>query len=341
MFTLKELSVPVVQAPMAGGPSTVELAIAVSNAGALGFLAGGYITPEQCRHNILTYQKGSAAPFGVNLFVPEAVRATPADISSYATHLASLAQELDIPAPRYEDVKDSYQEQLADYRTAVNNLMQEPVPVVSFTFGLPSSDVIAGLNRAGTAVFLTVTSEAEAQAALDLHPQGLVVQGYEAGGHRGTHDQSQAPNASSTQELVRCIRAGTSAEIIAAGGVGTAADVRQLLAAGADAVAVGTLFLTAHEAGTKALHRQALLRSDSAETVTTRVFSGRVARAIDNAFIRRMTSAEVIGYPEVHFLTSPLRKAAADADGLNLWAGMGYRNAFSGSAEEIIESLRP
>ena len=131
--------------------------------------------------------------------------------------------------------------------------------------------------------------------------------------------------------------------IIAAGGVGGRSDVRALLAAGADAVQVGTLLLTADEAGTRRPHREALLARDR-DTVLTRCFSGRLARALVNDFTLRYTDVAPAAYPHVHYLTSPIRAAAADVgdpEGLNLWAGVGHRSCRAASAAEILEDLAP
>ena len=179
MNVLKALTVPLVQAPMAGGPSTAALAVAVSDAGGLGMLAAGYKTVEAMAAEI-TQVSGSARHYGVNLFVPEADPSDPQELTRYAAALAPLAEELGVAAPAPGPLVDDH------YAAKLEHLVAHPVPVVSFTFGLPSSAHVARLRSVGSAVVLNATDPQEIAAAHALDPDAITVQGVEAGGHRGT-----------------------------------------------------------------------------------------------------------------------------------------------------------
>ena len=175
---LSALPLPIVQAPMAGGPSTPQLAGAVSRAGALGFLAAGYLSPERVRADIETLRESFEGPFGVNLFCAAGEPADPASVTAYANHLADEAQRAGVALgqPRFDD----------DGFAAKLDVVRDTAPaVVSFTFGLPTPEVVADLQGQGCEVWATVTSVAEARAARDVGVDALVVQGVEAGGHRG------------------------------------------------------------------------------------------------------------------------------------------------------------
>jgi nitronate monooxygenase len=335
MFRILDLDVPIVQAPMAGGPSTPELAAAVSAAGGLGSLAGGYQSPERMRADIAAVRALTDRPFGVNLFVPECRPADPRAVTAYALALEALAAELGVDPPVPTPAGDDH------YPEKVAGLIADPIPLVSFTFGLPGSEEVKALQNAGSAVVLNATTAEEAAAALTLGPQALVLQGPAAGGHRAQYDQFAEPADVPLATLLEAVAARTTVPLIAAGGIGASVDVRALLSAGASAVQVGTLFLTSAEAGTRPLHRKALLSGEFAETVVTRVFSGRPARALRNAFIDRMADSEVVGYPEVHYLTSPLRAAARDEHGINLWAGTGFTGCQEAPATDILAQLAP
>jgi NAD(P)H-dependent flavin oxidoreductase YrpB (nitropropane dioxygenase family) len=105
---------------------------------------------------------------------------------------------------------------------------------------------------------------------------------------------------------------------------------------------VGTALLRTDEAGTTATHRAALADPAARETVVTRVFTGRFARSLRNDFIDRYDSIAPAGYPAIHHLTSPLRKAAAaagDPERLHLWAGTGYRQSTDGPAAAVLTRL--
>ena len=326
---------PIVAAPMAGGPSTPELAIAVAEAGGLPFLAGGYKTPEALASEIALVRE-SGHRFGVNLFVPGDSRVDAAAFASYAENLRDDAEAYGLsldPTPVVDD--DGWSSKL-------ELLLAEPVPVVSFTFGLPAASDIAALRRAGTTVWASVTTVAEAALAERAGVDGLVVQGSDAGGHCATFDPVGPSGSTDTAVLVRSIRTASALPLVAAGGVDGPAAVRRLLDAGAERVAVGTLLLRTDEAGTSAAHRAALADPAFAETAITRVFTGRSARALRNGFIDRHEHHAIDAYPAVHHLTRGLRQAAAaagDTDRLHLWAGTGWRRARTGRAGDVISWL--
>ena len=331
---LTTLPVPVVQAPMAGGPSTPALAVAVARAGGLGMLAAGYKSTEAVAEEVREVAAHTDR-FGVNLFVPERDPSDPAALAAYARALAPVAAELGVPAPEPGEYVDD------EYSAKLDHLTAHPVPLVSFTFGLPTADDVARLRNAGSAVVLNATSADEVAAAARLRPDAIVVQGVEAGGHRATHGQAGQPEDITTAALLDAARELTDLPLVVAGGITGRDDAAALLARGAAAVQVGTLFLTAVEAGTKPAHRAALLDGAHKETVVTRAFSGRAARALRNRFTERMAAHQVAGYPQVHHMTAPLRAASsADSEGLNLWAGTGFAACRDTTAADVVELFR-
>lgn len=336
LFDPWSLRCPIVQAPMAGGPSTPALAAAVSSAGALGFLAAGYRTVPDLVAQVAELRTLLAAgtPFGVNLFSPSEPAADADAITAYAERLRPEAERRGVTLgdPRWDD--DGYPAKL-------DQLCTEPVPVVSFTFGCPSAADVERLQRAGSAVWITVTTPAEARRAQAVGADALVVQGVEAGGHRGGFDDSQ-PGDIGLLALLQLVRAalGDTPPLIAAGGLGSGAGIAAVLAAGAAAAQLGTAFLLAPEAGTGAAHRDALAAADR-PTALTRAFTGRTARGLRNRFLTEHSDAPS-AYPELHQLTGPLRAAArsaGDLEGYHLWAGQAYALARPLPAAELVRQL--
>jgi NAD(P)H-dependent flavin oxidoreductase YrpB (nitropropane dioxygenase family) len=332
---------PLLAAPLAGGPTTPDLVVAAAEAGAFGFLAAGYLTAEALAADLVAV-RARTEEFGVNVFVPETTAPDREAVQAYRERLLpeAAAAGVEVPEPRWEDDDD--------WQAKIDLLLGEPVRWVSFTFGLPGEDVVDALHDAGTEVAVTVTSPEEARAAEEQGADALVVQAAGAGGHRGTHDQRARPDESELPDLLRAIGAVTTLPLLGAGGVGTAADVSAALKAGALAVAVGTALLLADEAGTNPTHRAALQDAVAgtgyAETAVTRAFTGRFARGLRNGFMTRHEGQAPPAYPTVHHLTRPLRAHAAasgDPDRLHLWAGTGHRHARTGPAAEILESLVP
>ncbi len=312
------LRVPVVQAPMAGGPATPALAAAVSDAGGLGFLAAGYRTAAAVREDIATVRAATARPFGVNLFVPGADAADRSLLSAYVERVRREAAAYDaaLGEPRWSD--DGWEEKLA-------LLAEERPAVASFAFGCPEPAVIDRLREAGVEVWVTVTEPAEAEAAARAGADGLAVQGVEAGAHRGTHVDEDGAGEIGLLTLLRLVRRVTDLPLVAAGGLCDGAGVAAVLVAGARAAQLGTAFLDTVEAGTSAPYRAAL--RGARRTMLTRAFSGRRARGIVNGFLARNGTFAPSAYPQINTLTAPLRAAARERDDpemLNLWAGQGY-----------------
>jgi nitronate monooxygenase len=324
---------PIVQAPMAGGPSTPALAAAVSEAGGLGFVAAGYLSAERLMEDVAATRALTAKPFGVNLFVGSGAAAAPAVVEAYAARLAGLAARAGVAlgSPRFDD--DAF-------AAKVDALAADPVAVVSFTFGLPPREAAERLRAAGSALWLTVTSVDEARAALELAPDALIVQGVEAGGHRGVFADDEHASDLTLLSALQLIGAAVDVPLIAAGGLGTGAAVGAALVAGASAAQVGTAYLRAAEAGTSEAQRAAT--ASDAPTVLTRAFSGRLARGIVNRWHEAHAAAAPRAYPEVHHLTAPLRahgRKAGDPDLINLWAGQAHPLAEALPAGEITRRL--
>ncbi|GAA0828482.1 nitronate monooxygenase [Streptosporangium amethystogenes subsp. fukuiense] len=323
---------PVVQAPMAGGASTPELAAAVSEAGALGFLAAGYKTATQMRQEIKRARELTSRPFGVNVFMPTADEVDQAEIDGYARVIEREAQRLSttLGVPRGGD---------DDFTAKVADLLTDPPALVGFTFGCPENELIQAFRRRGTTVVVTVTSAAEARlaSAADV----LCVQGEEAGGHRGSFTNADA-EAMSLERLLSQVREVSRLPLIAAGGVASAADVSRVLSAGAVAAVAGTAFLLCPESGTGVVHRAALTDPRFTRTAVTRAFTGRPARGLVNRFMTEYSSRAPAAYPQVHHLTAPLRRAAAvrgDAETLHLWAGTSWNRARNTPAANITAGL--
>jgi nitronate monooxygenase len=324
---------PIVQAPMAGGPSTPALAAAVSEAGGLGFVAAGYLTVERLMEDVSATRALTAKPFGVNLFVGGGEPADAGVVEAYASRLASLAADAGVALgrPRFDD--DAF-------AAKVDALVADPVAVVSFTFGLPSQAVAERLREAGSALWMTVTSVQEARAALALGPDALIVQGVEAGGHRGVFEDDEHASDLTLLSALQLIRVAVDVPLIGAGGIGTGAAVAAVLAAGASAAQVGTAYLLAEEAGTSEAQREAV--AGDAPTVLTRAFSGRLARGITNRWHAEHAADAPRAYPEIHHLTSPLRahgRKSGNPDLINLWAGQAHPLAELLPAAEITRRL--
>jgi nitronate monooxygenase len=325
---------PVIVAPMAGGPSTPELVAGAVNAGAFGFLAAGYLKPAALLGQITRTRELTGQSFGVNLFLP--TERSDVDLNGYRQVVAAEAGKYGAEPgePAWTD---------DDYPAKVDLLEANPVDVVSFTFGAPTRQDVDRLHAVGSKIVITVTNPAEARMAVEAGADALCVQGFEAGAHRGVFEDDGSPAGGPVfglLALLRLVGAEVDLPLIATGGLVHGADVAAVLTAGAVAAQLGTAFLGCPEAGTQPAHREAL-KWDRATTFT-RAFSGRPARGLVNRFHTEHNDQAPAAYPQINNMTRPVRAAAAkagDPEAMSLWAGQTYPLAPSGPVADVIARL--
>ena len=334
-----QLRLPIVQGPMTGS-DTPALAAAVSGAGGLGMIGAGSYSPAAITEAAAEVRRRTDQPFGINLFVQETPTPDAATVAQALERLAPLYAELGlqpaVPARWCED-----------FRAQFEALLAARPAVASFTFGILDSADVARLKAAGCYVIGTATTVAEALAWADVGADAVCASGMEAGGHRGSFLGDFAASMIGTLALVpACVDAlrPRGVAVIAAGGIMDGRGIAAAQALGAEAVQMGTAFLVCPESAIGSAYRQALARAMATDTRTTRIFSGRPARAIVNRMIEQLAPFEgsIPAYPVQNALTGPLRRAAAQADQphyLSMWAGQGVAAARPLPAAALVEKL--
>ena len=328
---------PIVAAPMAGGPSTPALVAAVGEAGGLGVLAGAYVSPEDLRAQIREVRRRTSAPFGVNLLVSEPVGVDPEQVRDAKARLAPYAAELGVELP-----PDSPARVAEDVAAHIEVIAAERVPLASFAFGIPSADALTALRESGAVLAGTATTVAEARAVEAAGFDVVVAQGAEAGGHRGTFLHDPAEGLVGLVALVPQVRDAVTVPVVAAGGLVNGRGVAAALRLGADAAQLGTAFLLCPEAGTSAPYREAVAAARETDTVVTAAFSGRAARGIRNRVTEDFAGVDVPPYPVMNALTRGLRRRAGElgrAEFLSLWAGQGVGAVRALPAAELVAAL--
>jgi nitronate monooxygenase len=329
---------PIIQAPLAGGGATPALVAAVGEAGALGFIGAAYLTPAQITESVRAVRAQTTRPFGISLFAPQPVPPTPTDARPAVERVTPYFAELGLPAPGVPaTAADTFAEQLAA-------ALDSGATVFSFTFGVLPADAIAAIKGRGMALLGTATTVEEAIALERAGVDAIVLQGSEAGGHRGTFGGDFQAGMVGTIALVPQVVDAVRVPVIASGGIMDGRGIAAALALGAAAVQMGTAFLTCDEAGIPDAYKQAILGAREDGTRLTRAFSGRPARGIVNRFMTEVEgdSPAILPFPLQNTLTRPLRAAAAKAgraELLSLWAGQGVRLARRQSAAELVARL--
>ncbi|EFM11264.1 2-nitropropane dioxygenase NPD [Paenibacillus curdlanolyticus YK9] len=331
-----DLQYPIIQAPMAGGPTTPELIAAVSNAGGLGSLGAGYLTPDQTREAIKAIKQLTERPFCVNLFVPEQPNGSSSAIAEMNGRLNRYRAELGIdPNPPTPASIETFEEQ-------VQVLLDERVPIVSFTFGIPSLDILHAMQQRGVIVIGTATTVEEGMQLEAAGVDAIVAQGSEAGGHRGTFLTPANDALIGTMALIPQMVDRVTVPVIAAGGIMDGRGLVASLALGASAVQMGTAFLACPESGAHAAYKSKILSSREDSTDITYAFSGKAARGIRNHFMNSMRSypGTIPAYPVQNTMTRDIRQAAAKANNpayMSLWAGQGTRLATERGAADVVK----
>ncbi|MFM8547327.1 MAG: NAD(P)H-dependent flavin oxidoreductase [Betaproteobacteria bacterium] len=337
MFDFRILRFALIQAPMAGGINTPALAAAVCQSGAVGSFGFAYSTPERIADDLAQTQALTSGPINANFFVFNPVE--PPDLSAVDAALEAIralpiAAECPVSAPR-APFFPALDEQLGP-------VWQHRPAMLTFHFGIPAPGIIDRAHDLGMAVGITATCLEEAHAIEQAGADFIIAQGIEAGGHRGLFNPEAPDQKLACLPLAALLSHECSVPIVAAGGIMRGADIRAALSAGASAVQLGTAFLCCDESGASPEHKAFVLSKSERESVFTRAFSGRPARGIDNAFIRRMEAKPVLPFPLQNTLTAPLRKLATqrgDGEYQSLWAGTAYRQAQSLPAQALISLL--
>ena len=341
MFTtrftqLVDIQYPIVQAGMAGGITTPKLVASVSNAGGLGTIGAGYLNPDSLRTAIRAVKELTNRPFGVNLFVVQETLPNEEEMERMNRHLDPIREMLGIETRQQID---RYSESFEDQ---IQVVLDEHVPVFSFTFGIPLQEVLKHLKHHRIVVLGTATTVDE---ALQLEASGvdaIVVQGSEAGGHRGTFGTSAMAALVGTMALVPQVVDHVCVPVIASGGIMDGRGLIASLALGASAVQMGTAFVPCVESGAHELYKEAVLRSHEDATQITFAYSGKAARGIRTKFMQEIDGypGKIPPYPVQNALTQDIRQAAAkqrNPEYMSLWAGQGVRLTTNRTAQAIVQ----
>lgn len=333
------LSIPVVLAPMGGGPSTPELVAAVSNAGGLGSLAAAYSNAERIEQDIAAVRKLTSRPFAVNLFSPQAQLPLNDDVKAVSEFLRPYHERLGLKAPELP------QKPIEDFNEQLDAVAKAALPIVSFTFGLLPSKATERLKAQGTYLVGTATTVDEARQLEKAGVDAVIAQGSEAGAHRGTFAVPAEEALIGTVALVPQVVDAVHVPVIASGGIMDGRGLVAALALGASAVQMGTAFLACKEAGTSAAYREALMRGREDATTLTRAFSGRMARGLSNEFVEKWNAArmEHLPYPWQNAFTQPMRRAATAAKQvglLSLWTGQGAGMLRETTVAQLMKDLQ-
>lgn len=338
MFSFSKLSLPIIQAPMAGGINNPRLASEVSNAGGVGSFGFAYSTPQKISEDLAATRALTGGPINANFFV-----FSPVDLPEQAVQQKALEALKNLPlsdeysltipqAPFYPDLDEQ-----------LKPVWEHCPDILTFHFGIPSSNIMTRAQSLGITIGITATSLQEAKEVEQAGADFIVAQGVEAGGHRGVFNPYATDEQLTAIELTKQLVRGCSIPIVAAGAIMDGADIANMLRAGAVAAQLGTAFLCCEESGASPAHKEYLLKHHSRGSVFTTGFSGRPARGIDNEFIRLMENKIVLPFPIQNTMTASVRQLGSKTNNgeyQSLWAGQDYARTRQLSTKNLMLALK-
>ena len=334
-----KVAYPIVQAPMLG-VTTPEMVAANSNQGGLGSLPVGSLSPEQTLALIRQTKTLTSKPFGVNLFAHSIPKPDLQKIEAMQDFLEKLCSDNQIPYQR-QQIEAS---QFYSYHDQVQVLLDENIPVVSFTFGVLDGESIKAFKAKGVILIGTATCLEEALLLEEKEIDIITAQGMEAGGHRGTFLETQSLPLIGTMALIPQVAGKVSKPILAAGGIYNGKTIKAAFELGAKGVQIGSAFIASNESKAMPSYKKALLNASGAESILTKSLSGRWARGLRNKLITEIENSglEIPAFPYQTALTGTIRAEAQKLNNPNftaLWAGQSAAAAEIKPAAEIFNQL--
>lgn len=335
-FSFSDLKAPIIQAPMAGGFNTPELASSVANSGGIGSFGFSFTSAVKIDETLNSTKKLTNGYINANFFVFNPIT-LPNQIKKKAIEsLESLSfnerYELKIPsAPFYFSLRDQIE-------ATLKNLPS----IITFHLGIPPISIVDLIKSYGIQIGITATNLREAFLVEKSGADFVVLQGFEAGGHRGIFDETVRDEKLELNNLIKKTSNEIKIPFVAAGGIMNGKDIKRVLNLGAKAAQLGTAFLCCDESGTKPVHKKYLLNEQKRKTKFTRAFSGRPARGIINKFILEMEDKDILPFPAQNSLTTSLRKVSSDKNNgefINLWAGKNFPQIRPLSATKLMKVL--
>ncbi|WP_010603887.1 NAD(P)H-dependent flavin oxidoreductase [Pseudoalteromonas maricaloris] len=337
LTTLLNISIPMIQAPMAGVQNW-RLAVAATNAGILGSIPCGMLSKEQVVVEIEHFKAYASGPYNLNFFCHEMPEPDPYQQDKWKKKLASYYDELELtPTDEMGILRRPFDREMAEA------IAPYKPPVISFHFGLPDTELVELVKSWGTTILSSATTLEEGIWLAENGADIVIAQGIEAGGHRATFTETKLESQLHTRQLVTILSDALSVPVVAAGGIASHHDVTMMHELGACGTQIGTCFLLCDEASTSLVHRDAL-KSLAEPSAVTNVFSGRPARGIENRLMIDLNfiNEDVPTFPYASAALTPLR-AAAEKQGCGdfspLWAGVNRQGCMEVSTQEMVEYL--
>ncbi|HYG47118.1 MAG TPA: nitronate monooxygenase [Allosphingosinicella sp.] len=327
---------PILLAPMAGAGG-VDLAAGAIEGGAVGSLPCAMLTPDDVKAQAAELRARTIGPINLNFFCHDPPSG--GDEGEWRALLApfydrhGLAQE-----PGAGPVRRPFDSALCKALEAVRP------ELVSFHFGLPDDALLGRVRAAGAKVIANATTVEEARWLAAKGVDGIIAQGWEAGGHAGRFLGGRPDEQMGLFALLPQIVDAVGVPVIAAGGIADGRGIAAALMLGAVAVQIGTAYLHCPESLIRPAHRAALTTEAAERSVFTNLFTGGLARGLWTPPMEELgpIRSEAPPFPLATAALTPLARAAAERGEAGFrpaWAGQAARLGRPLPARELTELL--
>lgn len=320
-----------VEHPIVGFTPSEHVAAAISRAGGLGVLgAVRYNDPADLADALDWLDENTdGRPYGIDVVMPShaPTEGSLGDLSALVppVHRDFVERTLhSLGVPPLPAADDGEQAGVLGWlhsvaRAHVDLALEHRPALIANALGSPPADVIARAHEQGALVAALAGRVDHARTQVADGVDLVVAQGYEAGGHTG-----EIASMVLLPEIVDAV--GDQATVLGAGGIGSGRQIVAALALGASGVWMGSTWLLAEEyamglPGQSAV-RRALLAASSADTVRTRIYSGKMARLVKSRWTEAWAES---GAPEP--LPMPLQ---------NLLVGEAHRRMVAADDPEVV-----
>jgi NAD(P)H-dependent flavin oxidoreductase YrpB (nitropropane dioxygenase family) len=269
-----------------------DVVAAVSKAGGFGVLGAVGFTPEQLEVELNWIDDNVGDhPYGVDIVIPGKYEGQGGEEDP--EKLAEMLREMvpqghldfakkilaDHGVPELPDA-DSNSLRLLGWTEATATpqvdvaLQHDKMTLIANALGTPPPEVVTRIKDAGRKIAALCGSAHQAAKHVDAGIDYIIAQGTEGGGHTG--------EIGSLVLWPQVIAAAGDTPVLAAGGIGSGAQIAAALALGAQGVWAGSLWLTVEESDLSPAQKEQLLKAESRNTVRSRSVTGKPARMLRN-----------------------------------------------------------
>jgi NAD(P)H-dependent flavin oxidoreductase YrpB (nitropropane dioxygenase family) len=339
-----------VEFPLVAFSHCRDVVATVTNSGGFGMLGAVRFTPDQLDEELSWLDREThGRPYGVDVLIPARLAGRDEGLSAGETAARVPAEHVEFARDlllRYGVIRSGddfrlrpaaavqYEDQ--NVKALLDVAFSHPVKLVASALGIPSPELVARAKSNGVPIAALVGkvehARRQAAAGVDL----IVAQGHEAGGHTG-----EITTMVLTPQVADAV---APIPVLAAGGIADGRQIAAAIALGAAGVWTGSVWLMTEESETDATVRLKFAAASSADTMRSRVRTGKLARQLRSAWHDEWESADSPGplpMPLMEMISDSAFQKIGQAAAAGSPEAYRLQSYFVGQAVGMLGSVRP